>query len=265
VSIAYVGGQVAGRAGIASTASITFALTGGLESTPAVGDLVIITAVVGSQARNPAQAISGYTAIGQLNPTAQTYDTSMDVSWKFLTTAETTFTLPSTGNIADAQRYTVQVFRGIDPGANISALAASDSATGTSRCNPASVTPTVAGSWVVICGGGAAATGANYTAPANFTTNFLTGSTADTNDALVGSGYWDGWTSGAVDPAVYTGGSTATTSSWAAYTLVIPPAVAPAITLDPVDQSEAEGTTATFTVAGTGTPTPTVQWQVLAP
>lgn len=37
--------------------------------------------------------------------------------------------------------------------------------------------------------------------------------------------------------------------------------VAPAISVDPVDQSVLEGETASFTVAGSGKPVPTVQWQ----
>lgn len=224
MAILYVGGQVAGRDGIASTTSVTFALTGGIDSVPRENDLVIITSVVGSQARNPAQAISGYTALGQLNPTATKYDTSLNVSYKFMgTTPDTTFTLPSTGNIADAQRYTVQVFRGVDATTPLDVAVVSATGTATSRPNPGSITPSSYGAFVVICGGGAAATGAAYTAPANFTTNFLTGFTADTNDALVGSGYWTGWTSGAVDPAAYTGGSNNANDSWAAYTIALRP------------------------------------------
>lgn len=227
MAITYVGGQTAGRAGAASTTNVTYALTGGSNSTPQAGDLVVITMVVGSQARNPAQAVTApatFTSLGQLNPNTQTYDTSMNVSYKFMGgTPDTTFTAPSTGNVADAQRWTVQVFRGVDPTTPLDVAAVAASAVGTSRCNPGSITPTTTGAWVVICGGGAAATGAAYTAPANYTTNFLTGFTADTNDALVGSGY-RAWTSGAEDPAVYTGGSTATTSSWAAYTIALRPA-----------------------------------------
>jgi len=229
MAIQYVGGQVAGRAGANSTTTVTYALTGGLASVPAAGDLVIITAIVGSQGRNPAQAITApatWTALGQLNPNTTTYDTSLNVSRKFMpATPNTTFTLPSTGNVADAQRYTIQVFRGVDPTNPLDVAAVSATGTATGRPNPGSITPTTAGAWVVICGGGAAATGAAYTAPANFTTNFLTGFTADTNDAMVGSGYWSGWTSGAVDPAQYTGGTTNAVDSWAAYTIALRPAV----------------------------------------
>lgn len=224
--IKYVGGQVGGRAGSTSTSTITFALTGGIDTIPRTGDLVVIEVVVATQARNPACAIAtptGYTALGQLNVSTTTYDTSLNVSWKIMGgTADTTFTLPSTGNVADAQRWAVKVFRY----AHASPIGATASATGsaTGRPNPPSITPTNAGAHILICGGGAAATGAAYTGPANFTTGFLTGTTADTNDAMVGMGHWEGWTSGAVDPAQYTGGTTNAVDSWAAYTIEIKPA-----------------------------------------
>lgn len=255
MAISYVGGQVAGRAGATSTPTITFALTGGSNTTPQPGDLVVITAVVGSQGRKPAQAISGYTALGQLNANGTTYDTSLNVSWKVMgLTPDLSFTLPSTGNFDDAQRYTVQVWRGVDTAGIASASA---TGTGTGRPNAPSITPTVAGSVVLLCGGGAAATGASYTAPTNFTTNFLTGATADTNDAMVGSGYWTGWTSGAVDPAAYTGGTTNAVDSWAIYSIVLPPASVPARTAPPYRDSLTGGDS-TFTVSSVSVPAPTV-------
>lgn len=225
--IQYVGGRTAGRAG--STSSISANLTGlsgGIDTQPSPGDLVIITSVVGTFGINPAQAISGYTALGQLNASTASYDACLDVSYKFMgSPPDTTFTLPSTGGVDYAQRYTVQVFRGVDPTTPMDATAVSATESGVSnRPNPGSITPVTAGAWVLICGGGAALTGASYTAPANFATDFLKGNTADSVDATVGSGYWQDWTSGAVDPAGYTGGSVNFSNSWAAYTLALRPA-----------------------------------------
>lgn len=225
MAITYVGGQVGGRAGSTSTSNVTFALTGGTNSTPQAGDLVIIGCTVASQARTPACAISGYTAQTQINANGTTYDTSLNMSHKFMGgTPDTTFTLPSTGNNADAQRWTVQVWRGVDPTTPLDVTPVSASGTATGRPNPGSITPTTSGAFVGIIGAGAAATGAAYTAPANYTTNFLTGTTADTNDAMIGSGYRS-WTSGAEDPAAYTGGTTNAADSWAAFTYALRPGV----------------------------------------
>ncbi len=235
MAISYVGGQVAGVTGGTGTTLVNFALTGGLAATPIAGDLVIVTAVVGSAARNAAQAVTtptGYIALGQLNQAAATADTSMNVSYKMLTSIpDTSVTIPATGNNADGQGYTIQVFRGVDNISPMDVTAVSAGGTATGRPNPGSITPITAGAWIVICGGGAAGTGANYVAPANFTTNFLTAFGADTTDGMVGSGYWTGWTSGAVDPATYTGGTTAATDSWACYTLALRPEPTPATVL----------------------------------
>lgn len=228
MAISYVGGQVGGRAGSTSTTNITYALTGGTNSTPQAGDFVVITDVIASAGRTPACAITApatWNSLTQINANGTTYDTSLNVSYKFMGgTPDTTFTLPSTGNIQDAQRYTIQVWRGVDTTNPFDVTAVSASGTATGRPNPGSITPTTSGAYVLICGGGAAATGAAYTAPANYTTNFLTGTTADTNDAMVGSGY-RAWTSGTEDPAAYTGGTANAVDSWASYTLALRPSV----------------------------------------
>jgi hypothetical protein len=242
--ITYVGGQSGVRAGSTSTANVSFSLTGGSDATPQAGDLVVITVCVGSQARNPACAVSGYTAYGQLNASAVTQDISQNVSYKFMGgTPDTQFTLPSTGNVADAQAYTVQVFRGVHSTPD-DVASTTATGTGTGRPDPASITPTTAGAWVVICGSGGAAAGATYTGPANFTTNFLTQTSPDTNDAMVGSGYWSGWTSGAVNPAAYTGGTTGANDSWVARTIALRPApdvTAPSLSAQTVDSVDSDG------------------------
>lgn len=228
MAIAYVGGQVAGRANPSAALQVTFSLSGGLSSTPATDDLVIVTCVTGSAAGNPAMAVTvptGYTALGQLNQSAQTNDTSMDVSWKFMNgTPDANVTIPGTGNNAFGEGYAIQVFRGVDRTTPMDASPVSGGGTGTGRPDPASITPITTGAWVVICGGGAAGTGANYTAPANYTTNFITANGVDTTDAMVGCGYRSDWTSGAENPAAYTGGTTNAADSWTSYTLALRPA-----------------------------------------
>jgi hypothetical protein len=227
LAIQYVGGQTAGRTNANSDVSINFSFSGGLAATPSAQDLIIVTVVTGSAAGNPAMAIvtpSGYTALGQLNQAAATADTSLNVSWKFMASnIDTAVTIPSTTNAAWGQAYAIQVFRGVNPDSLFSAAVVSAGATGTGRPNPAAITPAHIGAWPVICAGGAAGTGANYVAPANYTTNFLTSNGADTTDAMVGCGYRSDWAAGAEDPAVYTGGTTGATDSWASYTLALRP------------------------------------------
>lgn len=229
MTIQYVGGQVGGRAGATSTLAVNYALTGGLDTVPRDGDFVVITVVVGTAARNPACAITtpaGFTALTQLNPTATSIDTSLCVSYKRMgATPDTSFTLPSTGNVADAQSYTVQVFRGVDTLTPLDVTPTSATGTGTSVPNPPAITPTTAGAWIVVCSGGAAGTGVAYTYAA--LTNVLSRADADTNDSIVGSGYYTGWTTGAYDPAASsTGSAVAGADSWAAYTIALRPRAA---------------------------------------
>jgi hypothetical protein len=227
VAIEYVGGQTAGRTNPSSALSVNYALSGGLAAVPAAGDFVVVTAVTGSAAGNPAMAVTTpatWNAIGQLNQSAVTADTSLDVSHKFMPgTPDTAVTIPGTGNNAFGQAYAIQVFRGVDTSNPLDVAAVSAGGTGTGRPNPASISPATAGAWTVICGGGAAGTGANYTAPANYATDFLTASGADTTDAMVGCGY-NPSPGSPEDPAVYTGGTTGANDSWACYTIALRPA-----------------------------------------
>lgn len=235
MAIQYVGGQTAGRANPSAALSVNYALTGGLAAVPAAGDLVVVTCVTGSQTGTPAMAVTTpatWTSLTQIDLSATTSDTSINVSYKFMGgTPDTAVTIPGTTNNAWGEAYTIQVFRGVDTGTPMDTAYQIGGGTGTGRPDPTAITPVTAGAWVLICGGGAAGTGANYTAPANFTTNFLTSFGADTTDAMVGSGYWDGWVSGAVNPATYTGGTTGATDSWAVFTLVLRPSTAPATVL----------------------------------
>ena len=61
--------------------------------------------------------------------------------------------------------------------------------------------------------------------------------------------------------AVFTNSAGPATTAAATLT-VVPPAVAPQVTLSPQTQTVAVGADVTFTAAATGTPTPTVQWYV---
>lgn len=228
MAISYVGGQVAGRTNASAAVQVTFSLTGGSDSVPSANDLVVVCVVVGSAAGNPALAVTtptGYTALGQLNQSAVTADTSMNVSWKIMGgTPDTTVTIPGSTNNAWGEAYSIQVFRGVDTTTPMDVSAVSAGGTATGRPDPAQIDFTTAGAWVVICGGGAAATGATYTAPANYTTDFVTAVGTDTTDAMVGSGYRTD-PSDPENPAGYTGGTTGANDSWTAYTLALRPIV----------------------------------------
>lgn len=228
MAIEYVGGVAAGRAGSTSTTTQSLtSLTGGLAAQPAENDVVVVTVVVGAQARNPDCAISGWSTVGtQLNVTPTTYDTCLQTSYKAMTSSpDTEITIPSTGNIADGQSWAVHVFRGVDTVTPMDVAAVGNTGSGVNtRFDASAITPVTPGAWILICGGGATAVGTTaYTAPTGFTDNWLYANGADTNDGMVGAGYYTGWSSGSYNPGAVGGGHVSGNDSWAVWTVALRP------------------------------------------
>lgn len=228
MSITYVGGQTAGFAGKTTETTVTFALTGGLAATPAAGDLVVVAYTVGSLAdrtlyiRN-ASAVD-YTLMGAELYQDDTYDANLRVAYRVMPgTPETTCVLSGTGDIQSAGAYAIHVFRGVDPTTPMDVTVVTTGGVSTRLPNPDAVTPVTAGAWVYAAGGGACGTGAAFTHAT--LTAFQSTRQNDTQDAVVGAGYYDGWTSGAYDPAAFADGGTDTADdSWCAVTAALRPA-----------------------------------------
>lgn len=223
MAISYVGSNTGAWAGAAvgnNTVSLT-ALTGGVSSTAAAGDLVIAVYATGSSADrtlNITDGTNAYILIGtEQYSNGTTYDTNLRVAYKYLSAADTSVTFGPTGNNQDAGAATVHVFRGVDSTTPIGNIAPA-TGTGTGRPTPAAVVSSNTSSFLFIVGAGSAITGAVYTA--SYLSGFRSVTSADTNDAMVGSGYVTGIT-GTYTPAQFTGGTTGTADSWAAYSIEI--------------------------------------------
>ena len=159
--ISYVGGKGAGTAGQGGgSIAINSGLAGGSGGAPIQGDLVLVTVSVGTAARQPTIAIStptGFGAFTAQRTTATTYDTNVQTCWKFMTaTPDTAVTIPASGNNADGIAYEIEVFRGVDPASFPQVTPTYLTGSGTDNLpDGQSILPTVAGSWIVVCGGGA--------------------------------------------------------------------------------------------------------------
>lgn len=207
----YVGGQTYGRAGATGTATQNFVLTNGTNSAPQAGDLVLIAMHVGATSDLTLALTSGYTKVNETYVDGTSYDSNMALFYKFMgSTPDTNFTVGSSGAIENAQNCYISVWRGIDPTTPFDLTPVFTPFTGTAKPNPPSVTPVTNGAVMVMISGVAAATTANWTAPA-YLTDFRTISTADTVDSAIGGGYRRWLTAdGAYDGAVWAGGGTAT-------------------------------------------------------
>jgi len=224
--IRYVGGMVNGFAGKTSSTTVTFALTNGMGNVPEGGDLVIVSYFVGGTTDLTLTITNGsavaYSYEADLYQD-DTYDSNMRVGWRFMpSTPETTFILSQTFSTANAGRYTVHVFRGVDTGSPMDVAATTWGFAGNRSVNPPSILPTTDGSWIYVTGGAASAVGGTYTA--SYLSDFRAGTTADNVDAQIGSGYVM-WTSGTYDPAPFSGGGTTTVDdSWTSVTAALRPA-----------------------------------------
>lgn len=226
----YVGGKTGGFVGSVATAvtvALNSGLTGGTGSAVSVGDLVVVSVGYGTQGGTPSPAITtptGYTPL-----TVQNADDSSDarhqVSFKFMgSTPDTSVDIPPSTSLSWAGTYTIQVFSGVDTTTPQDVAAAYATGINGGRPDPAAVTPSTPGAWIVVVGNAAVSSGSESTFTSSDLTNFLTSTGTDNTASMIGAGYYSSWTSGAFNPAAWTGGTTALSASWVATTLVLRPA-----------------------------------------
>lgn len=206
-TLSYVGGKT--ESGVGTTSNITISLTGlsgGTNSSPSAGDMVII-AVELCGTTNKDFRLSNYTRIADLYFN-DTEDTNLFVGYRFmLSTPDTTAILRSgSRSTSDAYAIAVQVWRNVDKMFPLDVAPVTRVQGNTAIPDPNSITPITTGAQIIVAAGAAHDTGVN-TFTASYLSNFLTVGADDTNDATVGMGNV-AWTSGTYDPAEWTfGGS----------------------------------------------------------
>jgi hypothetical protein len=234
MALVYVGGNTGTWAGATAgnnNVSLT-ALTGGIAAAAAAGDFVVAVYATGSAAdrtlviQDPSAV--AYTLIDvERYANGTTYDSNLRVAFKRLTAADANVVFGPTGNAQDAGAAAIHVWRGVNTATPQDVTAVGTSGTGTGRPNPPAITPTTAGAVVIATGGAAAATGAVFVGTG--LSNFRTATSVDTNDGMVGIGSF-AWTSGAYDPAAWTGGTANAADSWTSITLVLRPGATQTLT-----------------------------------
>lgn len=193
--------------------------------TPVADDLIVITYVTGSTAdRTLGITTAGYTGIVDIYANGSTTDTNLSVFWKKMGgTPDTAVVLGQTFSANDAGAAIIEVWGGVDTTTPIDVTSVTATGTGTGRPDPGSITPSTAGSVILVVGGGATATGAIFTQSGSELSAFISATSIDNNDAMVGGGYFV-WSSGAFNPVAWTGGTTGAGDSWAAACVALRPA-----------------------------------------
>jgi len=235
MAITFVGSLTFQAAGAAS-GTTTVALSGlrdaaGVQPTWADNDFAIINYA------------TGYTAdLNYTPPTDYTEDIEVFISptlgtnhclwWNFILAADTQVLVPASGHSQAAMGGTIFVFRGVDTSTPFDVARVQASATAAARPNPGAITPTTAGAWIVALGAAATTTASVLTNPGDLsatTNHFRSAAQADTTDIVVGTGIKTDWSSGAFDPAVWTGNvAGGAGDTWSAFTLALRPLAPPA-------------------------------------
>jgi hypothetical protein len=224
LSLQYVGGRAVGTAGTTSNITVSLTtLTGGTNSSPQAGDLVIVSFVT-----NPADTgrisyrISGYTQIADLYAN-DTERVQLQVGYKIMgSTPDTSVTI--TGGSADVDQaiaVAIQVWRNVDPTTPFDVTRTTSTRTNTVDPDPPSITPVTSGVVIVVAGGGGHNTSGTFTS--GDLSNFVTENASDTHDATVGMGSYN-WTSGTFDPVLWGfTGTDSTNYAAAAVTMALRP------------------------------------------
>lgn len=220
--ITYVGGKTMGVPDTAGfqTLSIT-GLTGGSDTAPAAGDIVIVAYATGYPTSNTDVQVTGYTEIADLYAN-DTIDTNFGAFYKIMgSTPDTTISVSPTGGSGEGGVVAIHVWRGVNSTTPLDV--ATTTATGLNSClpNPPAITPVTSGA-VIIAMGGSFLGGAVY--QSSDLSNFRSDIFGSLRVANVGIGS-KVWTGGTFDPAAWTfAGTDDTNYGWCACTIALRPA-----------------------------------------
>jgi hypothetical protein len=224
-TLQYVGGRAAGTTGTTSNLSFGLTtLTGGTNSSPQAGDLVIVSFATNSADTGLiSYRISGYTQIANIQ-SVDTERAQLQVGYKIMgSTPDTTVVITGgTGDVDQAAAVAVQVWRNVDPTTPFDVTRTISTSINTVDPNPPSITPVTSGAVIVAAGGGGHATSGTFTS--GDLTNFVTANGSDVHDVTVGMGSYT-WTSGPFDPVLWGfTGTDSTNYAAAAVTMALRPA-----------------------------------------
>jgi len=226
MAITYVGGATGVSVGNTDVSVSLTALTGGSDSAPTAGDLIIFAYNVADADNVDLDQVcntAGFAEIADLFGNG-TNDANLGVYWQIHTSDTAVVGEGSAGGTDTAIQGVVMVFRGVDTGTPFDVTGTT--ATGTTGGTPAppAINWSTAGTWTVIVGANAHTANVNgtFTAPTNYTTDFLTVGNQDTADGIIGMGYR---TNPADPEAPGTMTSSATATGWCAMTMALRAAV----------------------------------------
>lgn len=219
--LVFVGGSTAAGTSGGATASLT-ALTGGVGSAAAEGDLVIV-ALLKSAGTDTTLTTSGYDKFVDLFQ-GSTYNQYFSLSKKFMSASpDTSVTGPGTGSGNRAMGLSVQVWRNVNSASPLDVTSTTASGT-TGVIDSPSITPSTSGSVVLSAGGFTmGADPATPTIPSGYSNGTVVSSLGGTHDVCGGIASMS-WVSGAEDPPIWGNCPSSSAAAWCACSVVLRPA-----------------------------------------
>lgn len=222
--LVFVGGTSSGPInGGGGSLSLT-SLTGGIGTAAAIGDIVIVAVAYGSTANRSGTLPGGYTSLVSVGAD-DNFDCELRVGYKVLSAADSGLTVGGTGSGVDASGVAVHVWRNINA-TPIDVTTTTATGIDAAQPDPPAITPVTAGAIILVVGGAAGGTLANFSGPSmsGGLEHLVEGWGADTNDGHVAMYAKTDWTSGAFNPTAFSGGGGGSTSCWCACTIALRPA-----------------------------------------
>lgn len=203
--IDFVGAKTATVVGSTAT-NTTISLTdlaGGIATSPANGDLVIVAYATSPNSVDRAIGVvtAGYTEIEELYAPG-TPGSNLSLNTKFMSsTPDTEVLVGPTGSTFERGVVLIQVWRGVNAVTTLDVASIVTIGSGSSLPNPGAITPITTGAVVSVFGAGGNALTGTFSSSDLDNFNTATFGTSSRH-AIIGGGSLP-WTGGAVDPAAF--------------------------------------------------------------
>lgn len=200
-------------------------LTGGSDSAPIAGDIVVIISGAPETAdTNVSITTSGYT--NQELYANDTRDANGVFAYKIMgATPDTTVAIPATTASTARGSVVARVYRGVDQTTPLDVAVTTATGANGDRANSPSITPVTAGAKILALGFATnpASTSGTATGPANMADFITVVGSGSGRSSVAGMASQD-WTSGAFDPAAWTATTNNANDAWVAFTVALRPA-----------------------------------------
>jgi hypothetical protein len=224
-NLLFVGGDALSSAATQTPTFSLTGLTGGIESSPASGDIVIAcVAFKNGTDRNIQCTTSGYTEVADLFA-GSTNSCQLGVYYKVLSSAETSVSFNLGVSPSEGSRFAVHVWRNLNS-TPLDATTTTATNSNTGVPDAPSITTVTSNAIVIAVGAAAGGTAglnsdlANLTVPSGMG-NFFQSNSAE--DSCIGIASIRRTTTGSYNPPAFGGGNSSTRNSFCAATLALRP------------------------------------------